>query len=85
MRHLTWLRDHILQQQLGAAMAIRKEVILGSSKAYPLPRNTFATAYAADSSTRLVILNASKPTEVSVTSNLVGGRTILSIERSEKK
>jgi hypothetical protein len=66
-------------------MAIRKEVILGSSPAYPLPSNTFATAYAADSSTRLIILNASKPTEVSITSNLVGGRTILSIVKVKEK
>jgi hypothetical protein len=60
-------------------MAIGKEVMLGSSPEYPLPRNTFATYYAADSSTRLIILNADKPADVSITSALVYGRTILSI------
>jgi hypothetical protein len=65
-------------------MAIRKKVILGSSPAYPLPSNTFATAYTADSSTRLIILNANNPAEVSVTSDLVGGHTILSIVPLEK-
>jgi hypothetical protein len=60
-------------------MAIRKEVMLGSSPEYPLPSNTFATAYTADSSTRLIILNADKPADVSITSALVNGRTILSI------
>ena len=60
-------------------MAIRKEVMLGSSPEYPLPCNTFATAYTADSSTRLIILNANTPADVSITSALVNGRTILSI------
>jgi hypothetical protein len=60
-------------------MAERKEVLLGSSPEYPLPCNTFATAYRADSSTRLFILNADDPADVSITSALVNGRTILSM------
>jgi len=66
-------------------MVIRKEVILGSSPNYSLPSNTFATAYTTNSNTRLIILNAENPADVSITSTLVNGRTILSIVRIEKK
>lgn len=51
----------------------------GTSPLFPIPSNTFGTAYPAQPKTQIVIMNANNANEVVVTSDLFGGKTYISI------
>lgn len=51
----------------------------GTSPMFPIPSNTFETAYAAQPKTQIVIMNATNPNNVVVNTDLFGGKTYISI------